>query len=129
MISNIQYRFKIILIFSGNHSCFSINRVFWKKTYHGHFFAKIIVFKIYMKTIKKVYLLVFKKKKITKSYYNLINLDTIFFNSKKKQKISFYIYFRRFKKKKVNLEVLYPFYNMEFTHKKNLIKNPKIFIL
>ena len=79
---------------------------------------------------KESFIISYLKKKLINSYYNnIINLDTIFFNSQKTKYKFLYIFPNL--KNQVNLEVLYPFSNMEFIDYKKPIqrKIQKNFIL
>ena len=115
---------KDIILFSGNHCCFSINRCVAKKKYlYAHSLPKLLFSELYIDIESNPIFYSFKKKLINRYYNNLINLDKIFFNSIKTKNKFLYAFPNL--DKKVNLEVLYPFSDFEFIEKKESNTNKK----
>lgn len=120
---------KDIILFSGNHCSFSIKKCVAKKKYlYAHSLPKSLFSELYIDTERKPVFNFLKKKLIKKYYYNLISLDKIFFNSIKTKNKFLYAFPNL--DKKVNLEIIYPFSDLEFieekesnTNKKNKKKN------
>ena len=115
---------KDIIVFSGNHCSFSIKRCVAKKKYlYAHSLPKSLFSELYIDIEKKPFFNFFKKKLINKYYNNLISLDKIFFNSIKTRNKFLYAFPNL--DKIVNLEVIYPFSDLEFIKKNESNTNKK----
>lgn len=116
------------ILFSGNHCCFSISRCkSKKKILYAHSLPKAIFQDLYLDH-KNTFKFDFIKKFLIRKYYqNLITLDYILFNSKK-TKLKFLHAYPNLNTK-VNLQVVYPFSDMDFIKKKNKIKNSLYFVI
>ena len=115
---------KNIILFSGNHCSFSIKRCVAKKKYlYAHSLPKSLFSELYVDTERKPVFNFLKKKLIKKYYNNLISLDKIFFNSIKTKNKFLYAFPNL--DNKVNLEVIYPFSDIEFNKKKESNTNKK----
>jgi hypothetical protein len=110
---------KNIILFSGNHCCFSINRCIGKKKFlYAHSLPKILFSELYLDLDKRKILGYLKKKLINNYYFNITKLDKIYFNSIKTKKKFLYVFPEL--DKKVKLDVMYPFSDLQFVSSKRL---------
>ena len=128
---NFIFKVKVddIIIFSGNHCCFSILKCkARKKILYAHSLPKSLFADLYMDHNKSLFTSFFKDIHIKQYIKNLYSLDKIIFNSNK-TKLKFLHVFKDLEKK-VDMEVIYPFSDIDFKEKKiaNLKKN-KYFVI
>lgn len=128
-----RYFFRInvddIIIFSGNHCCFSIsNCKAKKKILYAHSLPKSLFSDLYMDHKRSFFSEFLKNNHIKHYIRNLQSLDKIIFNSNK-TKLKFLHVFKDLEKN-VETEVLYPFSDLEFREKKlTNIKKNKYFVI
>lgn len=128
---NFIFKVKVddIIIFSGNHCCFSILKCkARKKILYAHSLPKSLFADLYMDHNKSLFTSFFKDIHIKQYIKNLYSLDKIIFNSNK-TKLKFLHVFKDLEKK-VDMEVIYPFSDIDFKEKQiaNLKKN-KYFVI